>query len=1011
MQLKSPITLLLPLLLVSIFTTSQTPGHEKHKRSLAEPAGFVNPFIGTGGHGHTFPGATIPFGMVQLSPDTRLEGWDGCGGYHYSDKYIYGFSHTHLSGTGIPDYCDILLMPFTGNIKWNNGADGEVGYRSLFSHENEEASPGYYRVKLLDNNIDVQLTATERAGFHLYYYPENNSREVLLDLSHRDFVTNSWIEVISDREIAGYRGSSNWANDQRIYFVMIFSEKAEDITIAIQDKEFSKNGSNVPPGGKYEATNIKAAFNFGKSKKPLMVKVGISAVSVENARMNLLTEIKDWDFEQVKKSALNKWNDELGKIIVEGGTQRDLTVFYTALYHSMTCPNLYSDVNGSYLGRDFKEHKADNDYYTVFSLWDTYRALHPLMTIIDHKRTNDFIRTFIKQYEEGGLLPVWELSANETYCMIGYHSIPVIADAYLKGIRDYDTEKALKAMTASANNNIFGLKYYKKFGYIPAEKEHESVSKTLEYSYDDWCIAEMAKSMGKKSLADTFMTRAQGYRNLFDPQTGFMRARYNGAWFSPFEPREVNNNYTEANSWQYSFYVPHDMDHFIELHGGKQAFENKLDSLFSAPQETTGREQSDITGLIGQYAHGNEPSHQIAYLYNYVGAPWKTQEKVDFILRNFYTDQPDGLIGNEDCGQMSAWAVLSSMGFYPVCPGSQQYVIGTPLFNEAVINLENGKTFSIKAKNRTTSNKYIQSAKLNGKPYFKSFITHEQIMNGGEIEFIMSSKPYSALSEDGATNKIPWGTGTGSEPSTTISNTPILPAPIIENQEQLFGDKMEIRIGPFNDAIIYYTLDGSEPDKSSPIYTHPITIDKTVLLQCKAYKEGFQPSGIVQSAFTKRPEGVSLILHTDYASQYSGNGVNTLLDGLRGGEDFRLGGWQGYQGVNIEAEIKLDHVKPIDKVRAGFLQDINAWIFMPEKVQLWSSPDGVNYNLIETIYNDIPTDKWGVIIHDFEFKLNGLTDRYLKFTATNIRNCPSNHKGYPNPAWLFSDEIEIIYKN
>lgn len=1009
MQLKSPFTLILPLLLVSFFSNSQTSGYKKHAKALAEPASFVNPFIGTGGHGHTFPGATVPFGMVQLSPDTRLEGWDGCGGYHYSDKYIYGFSHTHLSGTGIPDYCDILLMPFTGNIKWNNGSNGEVGYRSMFSHENEEASPGYYRVKLLDNDINVLLTATERAGLHLYNYPENNEREVLLDLSHRDFVTNSWIEVISDREIAGYRASSNWANDQRVYFVMIFSEKADDITIAIQDKEFSKNGSNVPPGGKYEATNIKAALNFGKSKKPLMVKVGISAVSVENARMNLLTEIRDWDFEKVKLNAGNKWNNELGKIIVEGGEQRDLTVFYTALYHTMICPNLYSDVNGSYLGRDFKEHKTDNDYYTVFSLWDTYRALHPLMTIIDHKRTNDFIRTFIKQYEEGGLLPVWELSANETYCMIGYHSIPVIADAYLKGIRDYDTEKALKAMTASANNNIFGLKYYKKFGYIPAEKEHESVSKTLEYSYDDWCIAEMANSMGKKTLADTFMTRAQGYRNIFDPKTGFMRARYNGAWFSPFDPREVNNNYTEANSWQYSFYVPHDMDHFIELHGGKQAFENKLDSLFSAPQETTGREQSDITGLIGQYAHGNEPSHQIAYFYNYVGAPWKTQEKVDFILKNFYTDQPDGLIGNEDCGQMSAWAVLSSMGFYPVCPGSQQYVIGTPLFNEAVINLENGKTFSIKAKNRTASNKYIQSAKLNGKPYFKSFITHEQIMNGGEIEFVMSSKPYSALSDDGTTNKIPWGTGTGSEPSTTITNTPILPAPIIENQEQLFEDKMEIMITPYKDANIHYTLDGSEPDKSSAIYIHPITIDKTILFQCIAYKEGFQPSGVVQSAFTKRPEGVSLSLHTKYASQYSGNGINTLLDGLRGGEDFRLGGWQGYEGVDVEAEINLSHNKPVEKLSIGFLQDINAWIFMPEEVQLWSSADGINYILRETVINNVPNNQWGVILHDFDFKLNGLNDRFIKIKAVNIGECPPDHKGFPNKAWIFSDEINLVY--
>jgi len=964
------------------------------------PAKYVNPFIGTGGHGHTFPGATVPFGMVQLSPDTRLEGWDGCGGYHYSDEYIYGFSHTHLSGTGVPDYCDVLVMPFTGDILWSNGSDGKPGYRSIFSHQDESAIPGYYRVNLQKHGIEAQLTATERSGFHSYNYKNGGNREILIDLYHRDKVTDSWIKVISDTEIAGYRGSSYWADDQRVYFYMVFSEKITDNNFAIDDQQVNDPKEYLARNnGVAESKNLKAAFSFGEGKKPILIKTGISGTSVENAKANLLAEINHWDFDKVRQDALNKWNRELGKIEISKGESRDLTVFYTAMYHTMICPNIYNDVNGSYLGRDFKEHKTDHDYYTVFSLWDTYRAYHPLMTIIDQKRTNDFIRTFIKEYEDGGLLPVWELSSNETWCMIGYHSIPVIADAYLKGIRDYDVNKAFEAMLTSAGKDIFGLSYYKKYGFIPADKEHESVSKTLEYCYDDWCISEMAKVMGKNSIADSFMIRAQGYRNLFDPEVGFMRARYNGAWFRPFDAREVNNNYTEANSWQYTFYVPHDMDHFINKLGGKAGLEKKLDDLFTAPQETTGREQSDITGLIGQYAHGNEPSHQIAYLYNYAGVPWKTQEKTDFILHNFYTDKPDGLIGNEDCGQMSAWAVLSSLGFYPVCPGNNQYIISTPLFEEATINLENGKKFKIKAINRTAENKYIQSARLNGKKYSKSYLIHEDIMAGGELEFVMGPAP-----------SLTWGIGNGDEPAGIKTTKNILMAPVIQNENQLFDTSAEITLVPFDGSTIHYTIDGTEPTMASKKYSAPIHIEKSVIIHCKAFKEGYEPSATVKSVFTKRPEGVKLILHTKYEPQYSGNGENTLVDGLKGSEDFRLGGWQGYQGVNIEAELLLDHKKPIDKVSIGFLQDINAWIFMPDKVQMWSSADGVNYNLIETIYNDIPNDQWGVIRKDFEFKVNGLTDRFIKLRATNIGKCPEGHKGFPNAAWIFSDEIELSYR-
>lgn len=957
------------------------------------PAHYVNPFIGTGGHGHTFPGATVPFGMVQLSPDTRLEGWDGCGGYHYSDSLIYGFSHTHLSGTGIPDYGDILLMPFTGQEYWNNGYDGKPGYRSSFSHKDEAAAPGYYRVKLKDDDINVELTTTARAGLHSYLFRKGDIQKVLIDLEHRDNVTNSWIRSVSDYELEGYRGSTAWANDQRVYFVIRFSDKIKSTAIAL---------NNIPleTKGVVEGKNIKAILNFDiAAGNPLLVKVGISAISVENARENMDSAIAGWNFEQVKNSATDLWNNELGKIKVNSKNINDLTIFYTALYHTMVSPNLYNDSNGSYLGRDFKGHKTAHDYYTVFSLWDTYRALHPLMTILDQRRTNDFIRTFIQQYKDGGLLPVWELSANETWCMIGYHAIPVIADAYMKGIRDYDTETALEAMLTSAHQNQFGLKYYKKIGFIPADSDHESVSKTLEYAYDDWCIAHMAESMGKKQIADSFMIRAQGYKHLFDQNTGFMRARFNGAWFMPFDAREVNFNYTEANSWQYSFYVPHDMDHFIQLHGGKKGLEQKLDALFTAPVETTGREQSDITGLIGQYAHGNEPSHHIAYLYNFAGKPWKTQEKVNYILKNFYTNSPDGLIGNEDCGQMSAWAVLSALGFYPVCPGSNQYVIGKPKFEEVIINLENGKSFTIKGANLSDDNLYVQSATLNRKPYNKSYIMHEDIMKGGILEFTMGNKPNEQ-----------WGIGQGNEPTTGIKSIQVTPAPVIEKMDQLFDKSASVSFSSYdNNTIIRFTTDGSEPNEQSAVYNKPFNIDNTTTIKYRGYKKGFLPSSIQQCVYTKRPAGITLTLKTNYAPQYSGNGVNTLVDGLKGSEDFRLGGWQGYQGVDIEADILLSNDNPVRSVEVGFMQDINAWIFMPEIIELWSSADGKEYKVVGKVINDIPQNQWGTILKNFRIDVDGLTDRYLKVKAVNIKECPADHKGHGYKAWIFSDEISIGY--
>jgi predicted alpha-1,2-mannosidase len=958
-----------------------------------EPVSYVNTFIGTGGHGHTFPGATAPFGMVQLSPDTRLEGWDGCGGYHYSDEYIYGFSHTHLSGTGVPDYCDILFMPFTGELNLNNGADGKPGYRSHFSHEKEKSSPGFYSVFLDDYGIEAELTATTRVGVHKYTFPKGRIGSILVDLKHRDQVTASWIKIVSDHEIEGYRGSTGWARDQRVYFVAQFSKPFINSGIARNDtilnQTFYANG-----------TNIKAWFNFDNSDEaPILVKVGISAVSAENARMNLEKETPDWDFNKIRNATAESWNKELGKIRVQGKNEDQKTIFYTALYHTMVSPNTYSDVDGSYLGRDFKVHKTEgSENYTVFSLWDTYRAFHPLFTIIDHKRTNDFINTFIRQYQEGGILPVWELSANETWCMIGYHAVPVIADAWIKGIRGYDGNLALKAMVNSAMQDQFGLEYYKKYGYIPAELEHESVSKTLEYAYDDWCIAVMAESIGNDSLSQLFYKRAQSYKHHYDEASGFMRARYNGGWFNPFKPSEVNFNYTEANAWQYSFGAPHDMDGFISLHGGKAKTAIFLDSLFSASSVTTGRDQSDITGLIGQYAHGNEPSHHIAYLYDYCGQPWKTQQKANQIFSNFYTSKPDGLIGNEDCGQMSAWAVLSAMGFYPVSPGCEQYAIGSPAFEETIINLENGRKFIIKARNVSTENFYIQKAMLNGKSFNRSFLNHSEIMAGGELVFEMGPSPAKSF-----------GVGTGNEPATGIKGEQILPSPVASPSTRIFRESATISLTAEKGAHITYTTDETEPGPESTPYTSPISLTETTTLKFNAWKEGYTSGYTQVSVFTKMPVGLEIISITEFASQYSGSGKNNLIDGLKGSSDFRLGGWQGFHGIDMEAVIQIHNIKTVKSASIGCFQDINSWIFMPIRIELLSSPDGKTFSKIAELKNDFPADKWGDYTKEFVFNDLNINDRFIKIRAINAGPCPEWHPGNGNPTWIFADEISFGY--
>ena len=946
---------------------------------------YVNTFIGTGGHGHTYPGATLPFGMMQLSPDTRLEGWDGCSGYHYTDDYIYGFSHTHLSGTGISDYGDVLLMP-TDKINFNNGADSKAGYRAHFSHDNEEAVPGYYKVHLDSTNIDVELTVSLRSGIHKYQFPSNENQYVVLDLEHRDKLLDYKINRLNNHEINGMRHSSAWAKDQRLFYHIKFSHPFK--TIIYQDRD----GTSISKNYKFESKKAILVFD-NPNNEPIVVKTGISAVDEDGAKENMTAEIDSKSFDDVKKEAQEYWEEQLEKIVIENDDLDKKTNFYTALYHTMIAPNRYQDVDGRYRGMDLEIHYADFDYYTVFSLWDTYRAAHPLYTIIEQERSNDFINTFLAKFDEGGIMPMWDLAGNYTDCMIGYHAVPVIADAYLKGIRDYDSEKAFEAMKHSATRDKFGLEAYKKYDFIPVDEESESVSKTLEYAYDDWTIAQMAKAMGKSEDYKTYTQRAQYYKNAFDPETKFMRGRFRNTWFAPFDPYEVNFNYTEANAWQYSFYVPQDISGFINLLGGKAQLESQLDELFSAKTETSGRDQSDITGLIGQYAHGNEPSHHMAYLYNFVNRPHKTQEKVHQILTQLYKNNPDGVSGNEDCGQMSAWYVLSSMGFYPVTPASNNYIIGTPLFDKATINLENGKQFTIVANNLSDTNIYIEYVTLNGEILEKTYLKHRDIISGGTLEFNMTDNP------------AVWGSRNGQEPITEITEHIILPSPYIEKGDITFRGSTEVVLNTSEEnAKIYYAFN----NEAFKLYKEPFTISEDT--QVKLYSEkGALKSPVLTTPFFKIDPNLSITLESDYANQYSAGGNDALIDGIRSTKNYRTGSWQGYHDRDLIATVDLGTQKEIASVSVNFLQDQGAWIFYPTEVQCLVSKDNKTFNAISSQKIDASKRHSELKIKTTEFKIPSGNYKYVKIIAKKMGKLPEWHLGYPldGRSWIFADEISI----
>ncbi|CAM3919534.1 MULTISPECIES: GH92 family glycosyl hydrolase [Flavobacterium] len=901
----------------------------------------VNPFIGTGGHGHTFPGATTPYGMVQLSPDTRIDGsWDGCSGYHYSDNLIYGFSHTHLNGTGVSDYGDIMLMPTIGEPSFDNKV-----YSSTFSHDNEKASAGFYSVKLDKHNIDVRLTTSTRVGFHEYTFNKTGQANIILDLNHRDKLLEGRIRVIDDKTVEVLRRSEAWATNQYVYARIEFNVSIDKV---LASKISKGHGEAVETKGMVFSKQVK------KGEK-ILVKVSLSPTSYEGAKLNS-SEIKHWDFEKVKKDTEALWNKELSKIEVTSSDKDKLAIFYTALYHTMMQPNIAQDLDGKYRGRDNEIHTAEGfDYYTVFSLWDTFRAAHPLYTLIDKKRTSDYINTFIKQYEQGGRLPVWELASNETDCMIGYHSVSVIADAMVKGIQGFDYEKAFEASKASAMRDVLGLEAYKKNGFISIDDDHESVSKTVEYAYDDWCIAQMAAILENHEDYQYFMKRSQNWKNLFDWETGFIRPKKNGGWEKPFDPKEVNNNFTEGNAWQYTFFVPQDIKGMIEAYGGPEKFEAKLDEMFNSESKTTGREQVDVTGLIGQYAHGNEPSHHMAYLYDYIGKPEKTNEKVKYILDNFYKNTPDGLIGNEDCGQMSAWYVLSSMGMYQVTPAGNSWNKTKPYFEKIKLNLENN--------------------------------TSKSILIGSEIK------------------SIEYFDSVATEILAYAADPTITQVPVIQAKSKSFKNELPINFKAWNkNAKIFYSINNSKFE----LFEKEILLKESANIRFYLYENQYNISDTISAQFFKKPNDYTIEIKSKFNSQYHAGGAEGLIDGIYGNENWRKGEWQGYQSQDFEAVIDLNESKKIKNISANFLQDTRSWILMPIKVEFYISEDNVTFKKVATIDNSVDPKEYNTVIKGFSSDIDA-KGRFVKIKAYNFGKLPEWHQGYPSngDAFIFIDEITV----
>jgi len=952
---------------------------------------YVNPFIGTGGTGHTFPGATTPFAMVQLSPDTRIDGsWEGCSGYHYNDSIIYGFSHTHLSGTGCSDYGDIAFMPYFSKTESFDYVKNNL-LQAKFSHKNEKASAGYYSVILDDVPIKVELTATTRTGFQRYTFNEDGYGYIVLNLKHRDELLEGkidWITMDTITSFHGIRRSKTWAKNQELYFGCHLEKRPNNIFEI-------KEGDNL--------TKLIVQYKVKKGEV-IQIKTGLSSVDGNAALNNMYNEIPSWNFNKVKQQAQESWEKELKKIEVQDAKQPSktnklidqLTTFYTAMYHCMIHPSIMNDVDGRYKGRDGKIHTAEGfNYYTVFSLWDTHRALLPLLNIIDKKRSHDFVITFLKQYEQSGRLPMWELWNNETDCMIGFHSVSVILDAYRKQVITKDELKQLwTAVKAEAMSNRFGLDKFREKGYLSVEDESESVSKTAEYSYDMWCVGEIAKELDYRNDEIFFLKYKNAWQELYNTEIGFIQPRKNGNWLQNFNPYEVNNNYTEANAWQYSFYHPQ-----YSLQNDKM-----LDSLFIVKHQTEGRTQADITGLIGQYAHGNEPSHNYIYLLNNENRI----KYLQFVYDNFYSNKPDGLIGNEDCGQMSAWYVMSALGFYQTCPGFQSYKIGLPVFQKTkVIGFGNSILSMEKSVlNQPQKNKYL----LYNKKAFR-YDTMNLLNDELPLKVLFNNSPTIYINNKNG-RKI-------KTPEIQTDDSYIQSPLIIPSTVKPFYDScsIEIKHSNFKANSVYYAINNSNFEK----YISPFFIYNSATIKAFCV-EGNLKSNITTAHFYKRPHNYSIQLNCKYNKQYTADGDDGIIDGQYGDMDWKKGGWQGYQSQDFEAIIDMKEKKEFAEISANFLQDTRSWILFPTKVEFYTSDDNINFKLVQTDSNYIPANDYNVqtqkfvsFYEDRSLKIEPPTTkrermrsaRYIKVKAYNYGKLPEWHAGKGDDAFIFIDEIEI----
>ena len=1009
------------------------PDFSKKRKDSFKRVQWVKPIIGTGGHGHTFPGAVAPFGMVQLSPDTRNDAsWDACGGYYYHDSFIYGFSHTHLSGTGVSDLGDILFQPML------QPEFEPERYKQRFSHDQEEAEAGYYRVKFPESEIQVELTATEYSGLQrVEFPPKEGLKWILIDLKHRDALLSSSLKIINSKTVIGHRQSKQWADNQWVFFKTMFTD-------TIQSWKFNA-----------DSTQLLVAFEPGNSV--LGIQTSLSFTTLDGADRNehelyrgvhyehelhsahfyegtgsyleeYQTNIPKWAFfDRIKQAAQQKWEGELARINVLDAHANDsqLTTFYTALYHCMIHPSLASDADGSYRGRDQKIHKKDHKTYHVFSLWDTYRALHPLLSLIDKSRTRDFILTMLDQYEEGGRLPVWELGSCETNCMIGFHSVPVILDAVVQGVyfSEEEQERLWRAVKHSSDYKELSYEYHipiarelltlygLKLGYIDVLNQSESVSKTLEYAFDDACVAKLGRLWGYDAEAQEYENRSQRWRGLWDPATKSFRPRTNGMFLDPYYLNEVNNHYTEANAWQYRFAVPQDIDGLIAHFGGADSFERALDGLFEASVKTRGREQADITGLIGQYAHGNEPSHHMAYLYNYVGKPEKAQRLISKIQEEFYTTGPDGYIGNEDCGQMSAWHVLSALGIYPVAPGSGYWDLGVPMYDSVEVFQSDAPHICIsRAHGFDGPNALNRLANARSKPFNsegKRDLESARIVEKGYVPELISPGKVNrgeayTLHIKGATKSQPVAVFIRFMDSSLVFE---------ESREGFYKRFKEVK-----------TAEGLMRIPGYASHHRLLLAESDTQINLKG-------SALVWAAFMNRDSWVgkpfvARYIHEkandfevkeirgSYNPQYSGGGDGALVDGVLGSEEWRSGFWQGYQSQDFEAIIDLKELTHIDYLGARFLSDERAWIFLPTHVEWEYSKDGVNYKPFNNFeFKYVPRDNVGIhpIIMGHKKKKKGIDARFIKVKAKNFGKLPKGHPGYDfsGDAFIFIDEVLI----